>query len=118
MEHEGKIVFTGRDLAVNVFPESQNSFFLVASAEVRAQRRHAQLVEQQHSISYEEVLNAILARDSKDSERVVSPMTVSNSAKIVDTSELTIEQVMHRITKEISLRDIGVEGSISNNKEH
>ena len=90
-------VLEGRDIGTKVFPETPHKFFLTARAEVRAQRRFAELVAKGVEADFESVLADVQARDAQDSTRADSPLTFDDSYEVIDTSDLTIEEVVGRI---------------------
>ncbi len=93
---EPGLVAEGRDMGTVVFPQADFKFFLIASPEERARRRHGELQEKDavSRISYEEVLNNIVERDSLDSGRKESPLRKASDALEVDTTSLTIDEVV------------------------
>ncbi|MBI2020827.1 (d)CMP kinase [Candidatus Daviesbacteria bacterium] len=92
-----KTVMTGRDIGSEIFPDARFKFFLTASVEVRAQRRFKQLVTKHPSVKYEDVLNAMMERDKRDSEREASPMRVPEDALVIDNSNLTVEETVSKM---------------------
>jgi cytidylate kinase len=91
-------VAEGRDLGNIVFPEADFKFFLTASDQVRAQRRLAEYGRNGNSsITFDEVLANIIERDRLDRQRKNSPMIPANDAWIIDTSELTSEQLLLQV---------------------
>jgi cytidylate kinase len=96
-------VLEGRDIGTKVFPETPHKFFLEASADVRAHRRHAELVAKGQSIDFETVLADSVQRDRQDSTRADSPLMHDESYTVIDTSGLTIAEVVASIVK--SVRD-------------
>ena len=94
-------VLEGRDIGTKVFPETPHKFFLTARADVRAHRRFAELVAKGAEADYEEVLADGLRRDTQDSTRADSPLTHDESYTVVDTSELTIAEVVARIVGQV-----------------
>ena len=90
-------VLEGRDIGTKVFPETQHKFFLTARPEVRAMRRHHDLIARGTAADYDTVLAETIARDTQDSTRADSPLTYDDSYTIVDTSDLTIEDVVQTI---------------------
>lgn len=94
-------VFEGRDMGSVVFPNAELKIFLTASAEVRAERRLAQLKEKdpKTTISLQTVLKEINARDEADRTRHNSPLTQAKDAKTIDTSKLSIAQVVEEIMR-------------------
>lgn len=95
----GSFVMDGRDIGSYVLPEAKIKIFLTASPEERAKRRYLENVESGKIISLEEVLHDILSRDRLDSERKHAPLKVAEDAIILDTTGLTIEQVVRQIVK-------------------
>lgn len=95
----GDIVVEGRDIGTVVFPHAELKVFLTATPEERARRRAAEQVERGHDVDTKDVHTAILARDEADSTRDVSPLMAAQDAVEVDTTGLTIEQVVERIAQ-------------------
>lgn len=87
-------VLEGRDIGTRVFPETPHKFFLTARPEVRARRRYDELVAKGENVEFEAVLADSLQRDEQDSTRADSPLTFDASYTVVDTSDLTIPQVV------------------------
>jgi cytidylate kinase len=93
------LVAEGRDMGTVVFPDAQCKVFLTASAQARALRRQKQLKKQGISASLGHLLKDIETRDSRDQDRKVSPLRPAADAVLVDSTELSIEQVIHRIAE-------------------
>jgi cytidylate kinase len=95
-------VFEGRDLGSVVFPHADLKVFLTASAEVRAKRRYKELVESNVKPlpAYEEILDQINLRDRIDSTRKVAPLKCPEGALFIDTSALTLDQVVNLVIEE------------------
>jgi len=93
----GSIVMAGRDIGTVVLPHADLKIFLLASAEERARRRCQQSLEQNRPANYPEILAAIIKRDALDRDNPVSPTKPAPDAIIVDTDNLTIEQVVARL---------------------
>ena len=91
------LVTEGRDQGSVVFPEASLKFFLDASPAERARRRVAQLRQRGEIVDYNEVLGQIVARDTRDSGRAVGPLVVPKDAEVVDTTQLTEDQVVEKI---------------------
>lgn len=87
----GGAVIEGRDIGTVVCPEADVKLFIEASSRVRAERRHKELLEGGHDISYDEILAQIEARDEADRSRAISPMKPAQDALLLDTSDLGIE---------------------------
>lgn len=93
------IVMDGRDIGTTVLPKAEVKIFLIASVEVRAQRRFKENVERGINTPLKELQDEIAARDYKDSHREISPLKKADDAIEVDTSDMTIEQVVKRVTE-------------------
>lgn len=95
----GGIVMDGRDIGTTVLPDAQVKVFLVASAHERAQRRYEENLQKGLATqSLDELEAAIKLRDQKDSTRKVSPLTQAKDAILIDTTSLTIDQVVDEIS--------------------
>jgi cytidylate kinase len=88
----GGVVLDGRDIGTVVFPEADVKIFLIADAEIRAERRHAELAEQGEAPPFEDVLANIRRRDAQDRAREESPLKKAADAVELDTSERTVEE--------------------------
>ncbi len=96
--NSGNYVVEGRDIGTVVFPDAAVKVFLFASAEERARRRVAQNVERGiGSVDYDEVLADIVKRDEIDSSRDSSPLEPADDAVMLDSSDLSIEEVIEKI---------------------
>lgn len=93
----GKVVMVGRDIGTVVCPEAGLKIFLIASVEVRAQRRLDEMLQRGESTSYETILNSMRRRDKIDSTRAMAPLKAADDAVIIDTNDLTIEQVLEKV---------------------
>lgn len=95
----GGIVMDGRDIGTTVLPDAQIKVFLVASAHERARRRYEENLQKGLATqSLDELEAAIKLRDQKDSTRKVSPLTQAEDAILIDTTSLTIDQVVDEIS--------------------
>jgi cytidylate kinase len=94
-------VLEGRDIGTKVFPETPHKFFLDASADVRAHRRYAELVAKGESVEFDKVLADAVQRDRQDSTRADSPLTHDESYTVLDTSRLTIAEVVEKIVSTV-----------------
>ena len=90
MGKEKGIVMDGRDIGTAVFPEAELKIFVVASAEIRAQRRYDELKAKGQEASYDEILSNVKERDYIDQNREVSPLRQADDAILLDNSNLTI----------------------------
>ena len=86
------IVMDGRDIGTVVFPDAELKIFVVASAEIRAQRRYDELKAKGQEASFEEILANVKERDYIDQNRAVSPLRQAEDAILLDNSNLTIEE--------------------------
>jgi len=93
----GNLVTEGRDQGTVVFPDAALKFYLDATPAERARRRVAQLRARGELPNSEEVLREIIERDQRDSTRAVGPLTVPPGAEVIDTTDLTEDQVVDRI---------------------
>ena len=91
------VVMEGRDIGSVVFPNAKYKFFVMASPLIRAQRRLNQSGETFSDATLESVVAEITARDKIDMEREIAPLKQADDAILVDTSELTIDQVVEKI---------------------
>ena len=94
---KNNIVMDGRDIGTVVFPNAKNKFFLTASLEIRAKRRFEELKSSNETIIYSKVLENVKIRDYEDSSRLVSPLKPAKDAIIVETSNLTENEVFERL---------------------
>ena len=101
MGEKKSVIMDGRDIATNVLKDAQYKFFLTASAEERADRRYKELVEKGERISYDEVLEDIKKRDHNDMTRKLNPLRKADDALEVDSTGLSVEEVIDKILKEI-----------------
>jgi len=91
------LVADGRDMGTVVFPDAGLKVFLSASVEARARRRHKQLSEKGFSSSIAALLQDLRARDDRDSNRSTAPLRPAEDARQLDSSDLTIDEVVARI---------------------
>jgi len=96
---EGQVVMDGRDIGTKVLPDAEYKIFLTASLEERAKRRWSELKEKGNNIDYNEVKRSIRKRDQSDRTRKHSPLKKADDAVKLDTSNLTIEEVIDKIKK-------------------
>lgn len=94
---QGGGVLEGRDIGTKVVPETPHKFFLTASAEVRARRRFAELSARCGPQTYAQVLSEMEARDHADSTRADSPLRDDGTYARIDTSDLSVEEVVERV---------------------
>jgi cytidylate kinase len=94
---DADIVMEGRDIGTNVFPDAAVKIFLTARPEVRAARRAAELREAGDSVDDAQVLAALIERDRRDSTRAVAPLRKAADAVEVDTSGMTLDEVVEAV---------------------
>jgi CMP/dCMP kinase len=99
-QHPG-LVADGRDMGTVVFPDAGLKIYLTASPEERAQRRYKQLINKGVSVNLRALLQDIASRDERDANRKVSPLRPADNAVVIDTTSLTIEQVLNRVLAEV-----------------
>jgi cytidylate kinase len=98
------LVADGRDMGTVVFPESPYKIFLTASAEERAERRHKQLKNKGVSVSLAAVLEDIRIRDDRDMNRATAPLKAAADALTIDSTSLSIEEVVETIIEFVRSR--------------
>lgn len=91
---EKGVVMDGRDIGTVVFPEAEIKIFLTASVDVRADRRHKELIEKGMAAEYDEVKANLQKRDQIDSTREDSPLRMAEDAILLDNSQMTLEEQM------------------------
>lgn len=90
-------VLEGRDIGTVVFPDATHKFFLTASNEKRAERRLLELEARGEAADYETVLKEISERDIRDQNRAIAPLKPAPDAQIIDTTQITLAQVVERM---------------------
>ena len=100
----GSIVMVGRDIGTVVLPDARAKVFLDASVEVRATRRFLEMRNGNGTLTYQNILDDLVKRDQIDSERAESPLVPAEGALILDTKDLSIEQVVESILTELGGR--------------
>lgn len=97
----GRVVMEGRDIGTVVFPDAGFKFYLDASPEVRGKRRHLELSANGKKASLENIIYDIKRRDERDSSRAHSPLKKAKDAVYIDTSDMTIEEVVGKMMEVI-----------------
>ncbi|CAM3973910.1 (d)CMP kinase [Lederbergia lenta] len=95
----GGVVMDGRDIGTSVLPKAELKIFMLASVEIRAQRRHQENISRGFSSDMSQLMKEIELRDKSDMEREVSPLVKAADAIEIDTSNLSIDEVAHEIMK-------------------
>ena len=91
------VIMDGRDIGTCVLPDANVKVYLTASSAVRAKRRYNELKEKGTACDLDEIEKDIIDRDYRDMHRETSPLRQAEDAVLVDSSEMTIEQVVERI---------------------
>lgn len=95
------IVAEGRDTGSVVFPDADVKIYLNASLEERAKRRHNELNSKGISVPYEQIINDVKERDKRDQTRKSSPLMIPYNATVVDTTHMSLDEVIENVLKEI-----------------
>lgn len=99
MAADGAIVMDGRDIGTNVLPNADVKIFLTASVEERARRRYDEMKEKGYAVNFDELKREIALRDKQDSEREISPLRQAEDAVLLDTTSLSIDEVVTYVLK-------------------
>ena len=97
LAREKDVVMDGRDIGTNVLPNADVKVYLTASIDTRAKRRYDELTEKGIPCVYEEIAADIAERDKRDMEREIAPLRQATDAVLVDSSDMTISQVVQAI---------------------
>lgn len=95
--NRGNVVMVGRDIGTVVFPDADLKVYLEATAEERARRRHAELLERGLDSNYNEILSSTKKRDEIDKKREIAPLKPAEDAAIINTDDLSIDIVVDAI---------------------
>jgi len=98
---QGKIVADGRDAGTVIFPAARFKFFLDAAPDVRSQRRYKELIDKNLKVDYSDVHRELLQRDQDDSSRAIAPLKPAADAVIINTTRMTIEDVVQELVQAI-----------------
>jgi len=93
------VVMDGRDIGTKVLPSAAVKIFLTADVRVRAERRYKELTDKGEKVNLEDIMSDIKSRDEQDMNRKVSPLVQADDAVLVDTSSLSIDEVVDAIIK-------------------
>ena len=96
---DGAIVMDGRDIGTNVLPNADVKIFLTASVEERARRRYDEMKEKGYAVNFDKLKREIALRDKQDSEREISPLRQAEDAVLLDTTSLSIDEVVTYVLK-------------------
>lgn len=97
LAREHDVVMDGRDIGTNILPEAQLKIYLTASVDTRAQRRYKELCEKGIECNLEEIKKDIEQRDYQDMNRAIAPLKQASDAIYLDSSEMTIDEVVDKI---------------------
>lgn len=97
----GGVVLEGRDIGSVVFPNAEAKFYLTASAKVRAERRRAELAERGEAPPLDDIIVEVNERDRRDTERPISPLVQAVDAWVIDSSHLSIDEVVEKIVERV-----------------
>lgn len=100
------VIMEGRDITTVVFPNAELKIYLDANVEERAKRRHKELIERGNNVTYEETLESIMKRDKNDMEKEMGALKIAEDAIVIDSTNLTIEEVYEKIKKLIENKNI------------
>ena len=94
------ILMDGRDIGTNVLPDADLKIYLTASSEIRARRRYNELIEKGEKADLAQIEKDIIIRDKQDMERKIAPLKKAEDAVLVDSSDMTTEEVVECILEE------------------
>lgn len=94
---KGNVIMDGRDIATTVLPDAEYKFYLTADLKERAKRRYEEIIKKGQKAKLEQIEQDILKRDLQDSKRSCSPLKVAEDAIIIDTTNMTIDEVAAKI---------------------
>lgn len=97
MAAQGKVIMDGRDIGTVVLPDADLKIFLTASIEERARRRFDELSAKGQAVELSAIKKEIAARDKQDSERKIAPLKKADDAILLDTTNLSVEEVVNKI---------------------
>lgn len=100
----GGVVLEGRDIGTVVFPQAQVKFFLSATAAERGQRRYEELIAKGAEVSLQQTIADVVARDAADSEREHAPLLQADDAVVIDSTHLSISEVLEGMVKVVQAR--------------
>lgn len=101
---EGNVIMEGRDITTVVFPNAEVKIYLDAKLEIRAERRYKELIARGNDVTYEDTLESIRKRDKNDMEKEMGALKIAEDAVVIDTSNMTIEEVYDKIKEIIELK--------------
>ena len=115
-EQGDNVVLDGRDIGTVVFPHADVKFFITAVPEARARRRYEEDKRKEPDLTLEETLDDINTRDRRDSTRADSPLAIAEDAVVIDTTELSVDDVLARMLDAVRARQVEAEAASSKSK--
>lgn len=97
LAREKDVIMDGRDIGTNILPDADVKIYLTASVETRAMRRYNELREKGEACELKEIEQDIRERDARDMNREIAPLKKADDAVLIDSSDMTIEEVVDRI---------------------
>jgi cytidylate kinase len=101
MAVEHNVVMDGRDIGTNVLPNAETKIYLTASADERANRRYKELVDKGEPADYDKIKADIIERDERDMNREIAPLKQAEDATLIDSSNMTIDEVVSEILSHV-----------------
>jgi len=105
MGRAGGVILEGRDIGTVVFPDAEAKFYLDADAEERARRRYEELVKKGVKVTFQETLEDVIRRDQNDMTREISPLRKAKDAVVIDSTHLSVEEVVKRMIQVIHQKE-------------
>ncbi|OGI12051.1 MAG: cytidylate kinase [Candidatus Margulisbacteria bacterium GWF2_35_9] len=98
------VIMDGRDIGTVVFPSATYKFYLDASVEIRAKRRYLELLEKipSENVTLEDIKKELKERDKSDRERIISPLSIADDAIVIDTSKISIDEMVIKLYNIVS----------------
>ncbi len=97
LAEENDVVMDGRDIGTNILPKAEVKIYLTASSKVRAKRRYDELIAKGETADIDKIEQDIIKRDKQDMERDIAPLKKADDAALIDSSDLTIDEVVKLI---------------------
>ena len=108
MGADGGVIMDGRDIGTTVLPDAELKVYLTASVEERAERRYKENLERGIECDLETIKKDVMARDENDMNRAVSPLRRADDAIVLDTSDMTFESVVRKLSDMVKEREKNV----------
>ncbi len=108
LARKADVVMDGRDIGTCVLPDADVKIYLTASSSVRAKRRYEELLAKGEACEFDKIEQDIIERDHRDMTRAESPLRQAEDAVLVDSSDMTVEEVMETIVKICGDRKRGI----------